>query len=357
MYSMRKRKRNRSLAGSLRKSTHGAQRRPLYGGRLPGGWLRAARLAGQSAGRRAAEPAAASDAAELEKWLQQSGLPPAVQLRRRTALAEAFRKGYRRGAGRPAFAPLLPAKGRQVTAVVSASKQDNNLSDILLKLHQLDLQEIIVIVNGSNEGSFEAARSFDGIMAVNVPDTLDPPVARALGARLSSGKAVLFVDGGNSVSAEQLEAFILAAARGADVVLNQAVPYPQDFVKQDDAVRCQHFLNRILEREDLQAASLYDTPCLLSRRALDMIGCSALVVPPKAQALALAGGLKVEAVGEGISVTGGQSPAHISAGRPDAAVILGDHLEALGELMVLQGPRLRWGRMTRSELAKRRNGR
>lgn len=348
---MRKRKRVRRLAGSLRKSVRGAQRRPFYRGKPPGGWLRAARLAGESAGRLATKPAAAGAAAELAKWLQQSGLPPAAQLYRRTALAEAFRKGYSRGAGRPVPAPLLPAKGSGVTAVVSASNQANSLPGVLRELQRLGLQEIIVVVNGSNDCSFEAARSFEGVMAVNVPDTLGPYVARALGAKLSSGEAVLLVDGGSNVSAEQLGAYISAVTRGADVVLNQAQSYSQDFVKQDDGIRCQSFLNRILDREDLQAASLYDTPCLLSRRALDMIGCSALAVPPKAQGLALAGGLKVEVLGGPSSGTGGPSP----AGRPDAAVILGDHLEALGELMALQGPRLKWGSMTRRELAERRN--
>lgn len=350
---MRTIKRGRRSAGSPRKGA-GTSRHRLRRGTPQGGWFRAAWQAGRSAARSQGEKSAGA-VASLAQWIRRAGLSSSGHSGRRSALAAAFHKGYRREAERRVPGPLLRAQGHRLTAVVTVSGQAAVLSGVLRELHQLGPDEIIVVVHGSSESCFETVRSCAGITAVNLPDRPEAE-ARALGARLSTGDAVLFVDGNCAVTADQLAACAAAGVRGADVVLSRT-QHAQEFVKQDDAIRCQSFLNRVLDRDDLQSASLRDTPCLLSRRALDLIGYSALAVPPKAQARALAGGLIVEAVETDRCSGSGKSSECSPAERVDASVILGDHLEALGELMAARGPRLHLGRQTRRELAERRNRR
>lgn len=329
------------------------RRRPVVKSR----WTRNAWLAGRLAGIRDSVKTPEAASVSLSEWLDLSGIPASEQLRLLPSLAESFRKGFVKGSRRPLPAPLLPASKKRTSVVVPACNEASELPGVIRELKRMRLHEIIVVVNGSTDGSFEAARSFEGITVVNVPERLGHDVARALGARISTGDTVLFVDGDMAVPASQLCAFIAASDRGVDVALNDVTPLLPSFSRQDDVTRCKSFLNRTLNRDDLEANSLTAVPHSLTRRAIETIGCAALAVPPKAHALALTLGLRVEGV-HTVDVLSVNRRRKNNRGwdNPVARLIIGDHIEALGELLDKQGPRLYWGQISRPALAERRNG-
>ncbi|MFD1178297.1 glycosyltransferase [Paenibacillus puldeungensis] len=270
-------------------------------------------------------------------------------------IALAYRGGFAaKGDPSKLWIPL-PLQG-QATAIVTASNEETTLPAVVTELQKLPLHEIIIVLNGCSDGSFTAVRRDSKMMILSFPDRLGHDVGRAVGAAAASGDTLLFTDGDICVAAEDLAAFLLAVDRGSDLALNDISPYLPPFPQQDEVSRCKSFLNLALGRPDLKANSLTAVPHALSRRALTVLSPHALIVPPKAQALALASGLSVNAphsvdVVRKNRIRGGNT----GTGNAVAGLILGDHVEALGEVMKMEGVRLRYTTLPRSELAKVRN--
>ncbi|MDF2715177.1 MAG: glycosyl transferase family 2, partial [Paenibacillus sp.] len=135
--------------------------------------------------------------------------------------------------------------------------------------------------------------------------------------------------------------YIHAVERGADVALNDITPYIDVFAGRDPVTIVKEMLNRSLGREDLHANSLTAVPHALSRKAIDTIGCANLMVPPKAQALAVRNGLRIETA-MSVDVISKNRVRDKNSGRdnPVSHLIIGDHLEALELLMRTDGARL-----------------
>ena len=95
----------------------------------------------------------------------------------------------------------------------------------LRELKRLPLHEIIVVENGSHDHTYAAARAFEGVTVIHIPERLGHDVARALGAKMSTGDIVLFMDGDMPVPAEKLSSYLVAADRGVDVALNDIMPF------------------------------------------------------------------------------------------------------------------------------------
>ncbi|MEH7087276.1 family 2 glycosyl transferase, partial [Neobacillus drentensis] len=104
--------------------------------------------------------------------------------------------------------------------------------------------------------------------------------------------------------------------------------------------------------------SLTAVPHALSRKALEIIGYMNLMVPPKAQAIAILNGLRVE-VCTSINVVERNKIRNTNVGQtnPVAQLIIGDHLEALREAMDMCGSRLSLSdtQRDRDRIAARRN--
>ncbi|WP_232436758.1 glycosyltransferase family 2 protein [Paenibacillus senegalimassiliensis] len=280
-----------------------------------------------------------------------AGLPIKILL----PAALAYHRGYAKACGAEDLWIPLPLQGT-VTAIVTASNEEKTLPAVLAELRKLPLREIIIVLNGCEDGSFAAVDQDPRITRLSFPQRLGHDVGRAVGASVASGDILLFTDGDICVPAEELAAFILAVDRGEDLVLNDLTPYLPAFAGQDEVTRCKVFLNHALGRPDLRANSLTAVPHAMSRRAVQAVGTAALLVPPKAQAMVLARGLAASApVSVDVIRSNRVRSGNSGAGNAVAQMIIGDHVEALGEVMKTEGVRLSFATLPRNELAKVRN--
>ncbi len=224
-----------------------------------------------------------------------------------------------------------------------ASSESSALANVMNQLRRLRLQEIIVVVDHALPQEQKAAlcRQYGNHTLVSLNEPLGSDVWRAVGARLAQSDILLFVDSRVPVSAARLVPFVRAVARGNDVALNRHACRFQPFNRRDRLLRLREFLNSALGRPLLGADSLVDLPHALSSRAVRIIGPDRLMVPPKAQAAAIYGGLRMV------------SPANVGVRcGPPAELSIGDHIEALHWAMEQRGERLDFhDTMRRREMA------
>lgn len=221
--------------------------------------------------------------------------------------------------------------------------ESQSLGRQLHQLERLPFEEVVVIVNGSSDDSCEIARSHPiGADVIHFEEALGYDVGRSIGARLTRSDVVLFLDGDMSIPAESLLPFIEQADRGADVVLNPVSALLPVF-NQRDAVSCfKQFLNLCMDRSNLRSDSLTAVPHVLSRKAICTVGPPALSVPPLALAKAIRAGLKILSAPRVVNVLKSNRirTHNVGEGNPVEKLIIGDHLEALYEMMEESGPRL-----------------
>jgi len=188
--------------------------------------------------------------------------------------------------------------------------------------------EVIVVDNGSTDGSGRIARK-SGAHVVTYNRPLGHDVGRSIGARHAKGQILLFTDGDFVIPAARMRPLVHTVERGADVALNTYLGPTRKRIAHP-VVLAKHALNYMLHRPDLKGASMTTVPHAISRKALATIGCEALCVPPKAQAIAIQRGLRVERA-HYIDV-GSRNPLRRRKGKkrdPLTGLIVGDVVEAL----------------------------
>jgi len=229
---------------------------------------------------------------------------------------------------------LLPGFRSTLSVVISARDEEETLYKVLEQVTRLQPAEIIVVLNGCQDRSFQRARLCKTAIIVHCPESAGHDVGRAIGAKLSRGDILLFLDGDMVIPAPYLAMFPAAIERGIDVALNDIDPLLPAFALWDDVTRCKLFLNSTLERPDLGTGSMTAVPHALSRRAVERIGYHHLMVPPKAQAVAIMEKLRVEKVNTvDVIKHNRQRKANTGAGNAMAQLIAGDHAEAVHELL------------------------
>jgi hypothetical protein len=260
---------------------------------------------------------------------------------RYTDAAKGYVNGYFRGKGQPTPDWLMMPTTRSVAAIVSVMNEESTIERILDQLNRIPLDEVYVLVNGSTDRSFQKARQGSNAVVLYYPERLGHDVGRALGAKLAQSDILLFLDGDIVLSAEDLIPFIGGIEKGLDIALNNISPYLNVFSKHDQVTLMKQFLNASLGRPDLEANSLTAVPHALSRMAVETLGFPFLMVPPKAQALALHHGLKVGTSGSVDVISRNKRRKH-NTGKNNlvADLIIGDHLEALKLAGDLSGERL-----------------
>ncbi|MNB78230.1 Glucosyl-3-phosphoglycerate synthase [compost metagenome] len=233
-----------------------------------------------------------------------------------------------------------PARRGTLSVIVSAQNEEATLPAVLREAERLLPEELIVVLNGCSDESYLRARQTAMAMVVHYPDAAGHDVGRAIGARLSRGDILLFLDGDIAIPAPALAPFVTAVDEGADVALNDLNPLLPSFEHTDPVTRCKLFLNLAVGREDLGASSMTAVPHALSRRALSIIGPKTLMVPPKAQAAAVLNGLIVKNASS-VNVIGRNRVRRSNTGAGNAVeqMILGDHAEALAEILARGGVR------------------
>ncbi|MBD8500251.1 glycosyltransferase family A protein [Paenibacillus arenosi] len=273
------------------------------------------------------------------------------------ALGRSYAEGYadvRNGIG--ADVVLLPTTMR-LGAVLCAYNEQDSIATTLKQLARLPLDEIVIVVNGSVDRTFELARkSLPEAIVVHFDKPLGHDVGRAIGAKLLQVDAVLFTDCDFTIEGEQLGAYLWSIASGVDVALNDIRPFMDKFEQQDGISYCKQWLNQELGRSDLAMNSLTAIPHALSSKAIHTIGYEALYVPPRAHALAVLHGLHVQTACTVDVITQNRlRTTNIGLGNPVAQLIIGDHMEALEAVWNWKREELNAVQSVRADIAWRRN--
>jgi glycosyltransferase involved in cell wall biosynthesis len=263
-----------------------------------------------------------------------------------------FAAGFQQERGSRLHAPVLVTTTKTIGVVITAMNEERAIASVLEQLARLPLDETVIVVNGSTDQTFAKVRSCTGGIVLHFVHPLGHDVGRAVGAKQTNADIVLFLDGDFPINAEHFVPFIDAVANGMDVALNDITPYIDVFANRDPVTIVKELLNRALERTDLAANSMTAVPHALSRKALETIGCSNLVVPPKAQAIAIRSGLRVgQAMSVDVISKNRVRDKNSGIDNPVSHMIVGDHLEAFELIMRSDGARLKMSDKIRNRSA------
>jgi glycosyltransferase involved in cell wall biosynthesis len=255
--------------------------------------------------------------------------------------AKGYVRGFFQGKKQHPHDWLMLPTTQTVAVIVTVMNEEGTIGKIMDQLNRLPFDEVFVIVNGSVDQSFQRARGRSHAVILSYPDPLGHDVGRALGAKLAQSDILLFLDGDILLSAEAMIPFVGGIECGLDVALNNIAPYMNVFAKRDSVTYMKQFLNASLGRPDLEANSMTAVPHALSRKAVTTLGIPSLIVPPKAQALAVHHGLRIGVSGS-VDVINSNKRRKNNTGKSNrvAELIIGDHLEALKLAGELSGNRL-----------------
>lgn len=257
------------------------------------------------------------------------------------ATATKFAEGYCKHSKVYLSNPVLLPTDKTVAAIIMVMNEKDSILQVIEQLNRMPLHEIIFVVNGSTDESFEMIRNHSDAMIVHYQQALGHDVGRAIGAKLAESDILLFLDGDFPVLAEHLVPFIDAIERGMDIALNNISPYIGLFSGRDDVTTVKEFINRSMLRADLEANSLTAVPHAMRKEAAHIIGYSNLAVPPKAQVIALEKGLSISAPASVDVITRNRLRAkNVGPRNAVSNMIIGDHIEALKTAMDSKGARL-----------------
>jgi len=221
-----------------------------------------------------------------------------------------------------------PWQAPRVSVVIPVMNERRTLRRVIREAFRVHPRtEVIVVVNGSTDGSLDIARK-SGAKVLVYDRPLGHDVGRSIGAREAMADILLFVDADMVIPAEKLKPFVAAVERGTDVALND-YSGPVGKAVVHGVVLAKHAMNALLGRPDLAGASMTAIPHAISRKALNVFGSSALSVPPLAHAMAIRHGLNVQRT---VAINVGKlNPARAKRERTNSLepLIVGDHLEAI----------------------------
>ncbi|SFK71887.1 Glycosyl transferase family 2 [Paenibacillus sp. 1_12] len=238
-----------------------------------------------------------------------------------------LRKTLVRNASRPKVSIIIPVFNERKT-----------LAGVIRQAYAIHKDcEVIVVCNGSKDGTKQLARKL-GAIVIEFQEQLGHDVGRSIGAKAAKGDVILFLDGDMVIPARELRPFVEAVSNGVDVALN-CYSGLTNRKEVHQVVTVKHALNAILGRSDLKGASMTTVPHAISRKALHQIDAENLAVPPKFQVIAQAAKLRMEAV-HYINVLK-LNPLRRKYRKLDPVgdLIVGDHLEAIYWLTLQQGER------------------
>ena len=211
---------------------------------------------------------------------------------------------------------------------------------------------VLVVVNGcGGDRTAEYARqrtvpdSRVRVLVGEEPDPLGHDVGRSVGATwaLSEGADVIvFLDADFPVPSRDISPFVRAVDGGTDVALNGLSSRLRGWASEGSVASARRALNGFLGRDDLGQDGLVAVPHALSRKAVEIIGPANLAVPPLAYALGVMAGLTVK-VAHSVDVVLPNRPAPDRPRSQERAamaeLILGDHIEAVAEIIRRRGTR------------------
>lgn len=220
----------------------------------------------------------------------------------------------------------------QVSVIIPVMNERRTIAAVIRECRAIAPHtEVIVVANGCTDGSADVARQA-GARVLEYPDPLGHDVGRSIGASAAQGDILLFTDADIVIGHRELRSMVQAVESGVDVALNRYLG-PHRRRKVHQVILAKHALNTLISAPHLKGASMTTIPHAMSRHALHTIGAEQLAVPPKAHAVAVSRGLRVEAVRFIEVGKRNRRRARASKGDPLGKLIFGDHLEALAWLI------------------------
>lgn len=221
-------------------------------------------------------------------------------------------------------------KGSRLSVIIPARDEARTIEAVIREVKLLDPLEVIVVVNGSQDGTAAKARAC-GAVTVEFAHPLGVDSGRAVGASIAAGDILLFVDADFVLPAQELYPFVLGCQQGIDLALNDQSAFLESH-SGNVVVAARQALNFVADRKDLGTGSMLAVPFALRKEAFASLDWSLLACPPLAQMAALTEGLRVQLVHavDSFSLNRFRPEKHLAKkGHPPAvAQMLGDHMEA-----------------------------
>lgn len=233
-------------------------------------------------------------------------------------------------------------------AIVPAKDEAETVGEVVKALLETPVDEVLVVANGCTDDTAVVAAEA-GARILEIASPVGHDVGRAIGAAYVDADIYLFTDADIVLPPAYFIPFLNAVGDGLDIALNDLDAIATTRSRTHIVNVCKKFLNTAMGLEHLGINSLTAIPHCLSRRAVKAIGSQNLAVPPKAMVLARKWGLTIKGVAS-INVNSRNRVRpwiHRPGLGPMDELIIGDHLEALTELIKSEGPRGRFPDMNR----------
>jgi glycosyltransferase involved in cell wall biosynthesis len=182
----------------------------------------------------------------------------------------------------------------KVSVVIPAQDEQQTLGRVLKEVKHLQPHEIIVVVNGSKDGTAKIAESF-GCRVIYFEQSLGNDIGRAIGAKHATGDILLFLDGDIIIPHDELVPFVHAIQEGYDIALNDLSWLASLNIRPHYTTACKIAVNVYLRQSNLSLNSLIAVPHAIKREAIQKLGWEHLGDPILAQAMAVKLGLRITA--------------------------------------------------------------
>ncbi|KFN04203.1 glycosyltransferase [Bacillus clarus] len=232
----------------------------------------------------------------------------------------------------------------KISVVIPTHNEAETLDKILAEVKELKPYEIIVVDNGSTDGTKEIALHHN-CHVIYYKDSLGNDVGRAVGAREAKGEIVLFLDGDIVINSQDLQCFVNGIQQGHQIVVNNLTWSVYLKMRPHYTTVGKYMLNRFLDKKELVVGSLIAIPHAMNREVIEKIGWWNLADPALFQSMAMSRGVDiVGAASVDVIHTNKVRPVHIgtSPGSPypkATSRIMGDHLRALQYVIKTYGAR------------------
>ncbi|MDB5083923.1 MAG: hypothetical protein JWN30_809, partial [Bacilli bacterium] len=239
------------------------------------------------------------------------------------------------------FPETTPRPVQLVVTVIPVRNEGKTIRQVISSALEAGAAKVVVVSNGTTDNSANLATAA-GADVCSYEQAVGHDVGRGLGVLQESGEAYLFLDGDIHIRKEDLSRFIASMEEDIDIGLNDLTNVLQGVAIRDPVTMLKLFLNLVLNRKDLGAASLTAVPHIARAEAIRVIGVSSLCVPPLAHTKAILAGLRVKAVQEVDVIKTNLFRRELHQhrfGKPLQQLIIGDHLEAIHYLITSVGKR------------------
>ncbi|WP_442598636.1 glycosyltransferase [Neobacillus sp. D3-1R] len=169
------------------------------------------------------------------------------------------------------------------SAVLTDTSKGNvyQITRIIHALFAAGAEEIVYISTENNPRKLNKILS-TGVKLISLIDGTAPFVSRAIGASISSGDKVLFMDSSDYCSPEEIHQLFRVIEDGADVALLDQSLQLDNLHPINKLDSLQYFLNIVMKKPELWNNSLSYSPHVIRKKCIEKIGFDSLLFPPLA---------------------------------------------------------------------------